>query len=152
MQVCKYERMHEYASMQLCKDASPEEWKNEIIIVKIMCSVRQVPKWKTTLPQRFMTCCPWKTTNMEDDQHGIRPKWKTTKMEDDQNGRGPKWKTTKIEDYQNGRINILSQPNQPELNIFSKPNQLKLNILLQPNQPQLDILSQSNQPQINILS
>ena len=63
-------------------------------------------------------------------------------MEDDQNGRRPKWKTTKMEAEQNGRLNILSQPNQPELNILSKPNQLQLNILLQPNQPELDILSQ----------
>merc|ERR1711888_12729 len=44
-----------------------------------------------------------KTTKMEDDQNGRRPKWTTTKMEDDQNGRRPKWKTTKMEDDQNGR-------------------------------------------------
>merc|ERR1711891_127738 len=45
-------------------------------------------------------------------------------------------------------LNILSQPNQPQLDIFSQPNQPQLNILSQPNQPQHDILSQ---PKIRIL-
>ena len=49
-------------------------------------------------------------------------------------------------------LNILSQPNQPELNILSQPNQPQLDILLQTNQPQLDILSQANQPHLDILS
>ena len=38
----------------------------------------------------------WKTTKMEDDKNGKRPKWKTTKkIEDDQ-----KSKMTKIKDDQ----------------------------------------------------
>merc|ERR1711888_439898 len=45
----------------------------------------------------------WRTTKMEDDQHGRRPKWKATKIVHDQNGRRPKCKTTKMEDDQNRR-------------------------------------------------
>ena len=60
------------------------------------------PKWKTTLTkmeddlnQNGRQPHPkWKTTSpkMEDNltQNERRPKWKTTKMEDDQNGRRPK--------------------------------------------------------------
>ena len=44
---------------------------------------------------------PWKTTKMEYDKNGTRPKWNTTKIEDNQNERESKlkmtkWKTTKI--------------------------------------------------------
>ena len=39
-----------------------------------------------------------KTTLMENDLNGRRPKWKTTSMEDDLNGRRPQWKMNSIED------------------------------------------------------
>ena len=39
-----------------------------------------------------------KTTSMEDDLHGRRPKWKTTSVEDDHSRRQPQWKTTSVED------------------------------------------------------
>merc|ERR1712215_223518 len=50
----------------------------------------------------------WKTTKMEDDQNGRRPKWKTTKMEDDQNGRRQKWKTTKMNDDHSLKAYVLA--------------------------------------------
>ena len=46
MQICKYRSMQVRMYMQVCKYVS-------------MYSLRQLPTWKTTLPQRWMTCCPY---------------------------------------------------------------------------------------------
>ena len=58
----------------------------------------------------FFLSIKWKTTKMEDDLNGRRPKLKTNKMKDDQNVGWPKYKTNKMDNNQNRRQKNGRQP------------------------------------------